>query len=754
VTQTITRPGFGVSVVRGQPPSAPAAWSPAKVAATLAQLSGKNGATGGSSNPPTEASVAQSGISNTVSGNVAASVQQAAQNTPASTAPPVVNVGTVQNSVNTNTVASQGNSVVADADRSPTPPGTPISSPSTPISSPSTPISSPSTPINLGTPISGLVKVTTIGSNLGFINQTASGRIPYTGFLNNATVTGTASGVGTLFTLSPLTPGATTNVSGTTSLGGTASGTAFLTADSDFFFSNLTSTNGSDSVFVFGGVPVQQSFFAPTATNQILAFNVLPEASSGSPIPFTLPQFGGNVANATISPFYVITPAGFQFGAFNATSNPNITSPRFMQASLAINGLGAGQNSALVISTGTFDTSNAGNVYANGPVRGTVFLSGASGPTRLSSAVATVPDANGNALYGGSTIDGFVLDQNDYANGNPSPLLASAVPFGGSAVNYAFTNPVLASAVPAGVGASRTTQTLQGYLSGIMFPSTGSPYSLAGGATISTNAINNRVSATFSGDDPFTAGTSGINSVVLQFGGLTAVADGSRSAFIDDNTFAATDSASVASQINGNNLPIESPGQPGTRIALVSSGSVPGAADSLLPAGAAFCQCQYLQWGYWTGQLDQVNGSGQLTRSDSANINFWIAGQPTVTMPTTGVGTYTGAAVGSVINNGASYLAAGGFNQTYNFGSLTGTVNITNFDGANYSGSVSSAGAIPGPGVSQAAVYAGNLTAPNRNVFLFGNFFGPSASETGGEFDIQSTAGAKYLASGVFAGKR
>jgi hypothetical protein len=54
VTQTITRPGFGVSVTRGGAPSTPAPAPPATVAATLAQLSGKSGATGGSSNPPTD----------------------------------------------------------------------------------------------------------------------------------------------------------------------------------------------------------------------------------------------------------------------------------------------------------------------------------------------------------------------------------------------------------------------------------------------------------------------------------------------------------------------------------------------------------------------------------------------------------------------------------------------------------------------------------------------------------------------------
>jgi len=116
---------------------------------------------------------------------------------------------------------------------------------------------------------------------------------------------------------------------------------------------------------------------------------------------------------------------------------------------------------------------------------------------------------------------------------------------------------------------------------------------------------------------------------------------------------------------------------------------------------------------------------------------------PTVTLPTAGVGTYNGVAVGAVLNNGKSYLAGGGYNQTYNFGTLTGTANITNFDGANYSAPLTGSGTI----------FTGNLTGPaNRTGVLAGTFFGPSAAVTGGGFAIQNPAGT-YVASGAFAGR-
>ncbi|HZK91373.1 MAG TPA: hypothetical protein VFC56_14605, partial [Stellaceae bacterium] len=88
--------------------------------------------------------------------------------------------------------------------------------------------------------------------------------------------------------------------------------------------------------------------------------------------------------------------------------------------------------------------------------------------------------------------------------------------------------------------------------------------------------------------------------------------------------------------------------------------------------------------------------------------------------------------------------AAGGFSQTYNFGSQSGTVNLSNFDGANYAGAVSGGG----------GRFSGNLTGgTNRNGAVVGSFFGPNAVEVGGGFGIHSTSGAPYLASGIFAGK-
>ena len=202
----------------------------------------------------------------------------------------------------------------------------------------------------------------------------------------------------------------------------------------------------------------------------------------------------------------MVAPAQSPFGAFNPNTNPNATGTRTLQASLAVNGTGAAQTSALVVQTGGFFTSSdTGTVAGDGIVRGSLAANGTTPPVRIGSGAATVPDGNGNNIFGtgmGSLpISGFVLDQNQY-NGNLNFVpnqVASQNPLGGTASTYAFNQPATPT-TSAGFG-SRTTQTTTGYFGGIMYPVVegmpGSPYAVTGTTSVSTNATSNQVAATF-----------------------------------------------------------------------------------------------------------------------------------------------------------------------------------------------------------------------------------------------------------------
>ena len=121
--------------------------------------------------------------------------------------------------------------------------------------------------------------------------------------------------------------------------------------------------------------------------------------------------------------------------------------------------------------------------------------------------------------------------------------------------------------------------------------------------------------------------------------------------------------------------------------------------------------------------------------------NFLFGGTPTVNLPTTGTGSYSGNAVGGVNNNGTTYLATGTFNESYNFGNNTGNFALNNFDGKSLSGTISGT-----------RTYGGQITGTNLSGAVAGEFFGQNAGTTGGLFNFSALSGPIYRAYGVFGG--
>ena len=573
----------------------------------------------------------------------------------------------------------------------------------------------------------------------------------------------------------PLVPGTAAlpaNGTGTSSPAGPVTGTTYMSPDGTFFYANLTPVNSpAQSEFIYGGQTVNPNFYQATGATRILAFNVQPDVALRSPIPFIRNQAGGNLPNAVVSPYYVVAPANVNFGnnLQGATRTPTL------QASLAIDGKGANQQSVIVVQTGQFFNASDGGVAVTGLVRGSSRLDPTAPPIRINSSDATVIDGNGGRIYGGSSIQGFVLDQNGYnfnSNYVPNQLAQENTLIQPQTIttNYAFNQPVKPGTVPTGVGTSRTTQTLTGFFGGLQQNPTAAngvsppPYIVLGGATISTNASTNRVSATLAGGvNPATPSTDGVTAEVLNFGSTSGLY-AARSAFVDNSHFAAVKSpynpaaTTTSSQglapviINGKVLTFDGdPGQAGL-LYLVSSGTVPSTA--LLPAGVSYCQCQYLQWGYWGGDI-RGGTTAENTVRERAHINTWVAGPLT---PATEInalamqkatGNYSGHLIGSVFNNGAQYLAAGGLQAAYNFGTQMGSFKVINYDGLNFTqtGKVSvTAGSTYGFGITQPP----NGGQPGLVGSVAGAFYGPQATETGGNFAFKKI-GLPYYTSGIFA---
>ena len=744
-SQQLYRPGFAVDINgAGGCPDSPHQAPPGEAGTILAQLDGRAGGNGGATTVPTNATIANSPIPNTISNNIQVSIQQAGSNSPPTPTPPTPTVQPPQVPTNQTQIASSQTQTV---------------------------VTKPTPPTPQGVTIAGQFK-DAFTTNTGFLNASLT---PFTGTITyppgttaqNGTLSATVTNSSPAFTfnLAPLTPGATTNANAPSVIGGVptgnvASGPATTSPDGDFFFADTVATTGDD-VFFFGGTPVSPTFFAPTPTPQILAFNILPDytlgsGSQGQTIPF-LPSFaGGTLANPVVSPLYVVTQPNQTFGNFNAISNPNGTVPRTLQASLAINGQQGNQTAALVVSTGEFVTSTtSGNVTYAADVRGVYMPGGTSPLVHVASGATAVPDGTGNSLFGGSSIDGFVIDSNQL-NANDQLISATAnssqIGVANGTTNFAFNQPVLATTLPTGVGTNRSLPAELGYFGGVAENGAGHPYVLTGDLVLTPNVTNSTFSAIFAGTDPFTQASSGVTSVIIPFGTVSGT-DHARSAIIDNNIFGATENYTVPVQITtpGGTTITYPTGSSGASTyptaAMVTSATVPGAANSLFQAaGATPCMCKYLQWGYWEANLPATNQGGPSNSVQSSYINTWVAGQPTVNMPATGTGMYSGAAIGTVNTAGQTYLAAGGFSNTYNFGTNTGNISISNFDGANYTAAISGSSGSPG--------FAGSLgqTGGNRVGIVVGGFAGPGAAETGGTFSLHAPMGPSYIASGIFAG--
>jgi hypothetical protein len=386
----------------------------------------------------------------------------------------------------------------------------------------------------------------------------------------------------------------------------------------------------------------------------------------------------------------------------------------------------------------------------NGVVRGSSQLSAAAPPVRIGSSFTSVVDGSGNSLYGKNAISGFVLDQTQYNTATPGsgvlttpviPSLASEVPLSGAATNYGFTHPATATTLPSGVGVNRTSQTvLTGNFGGLMNTTAQpQPYAITGTTVLVTDATVNRVAAVLASDPLTPTATRGVSNVEMVFGPTN-------SAFIDNNIYGASESQISPAFVNDH-------AAQAAQLYFLSSGAAPPP-SSLLPAGASYCQCQYLQWGYWGGDITSTSTSdSNAPRIDRGHINFWTAGPVTPLADINklaaqgAVGNYTGHMIGSVFNNGAQYTAAGGVAATYNFGTQMGSFSVINYDGRSFT-------TTGRPATSGASYQFGITNVPGLTGSINGGFYGPMAAETGGNFKFQTTAGPTYLTSGIFAAKR
>ncbi|MBR0654532.1 hypothetical protein [Plastoroseomonas arctica] len=226
----------------------------------------------------------------------------------------------------------------------------------------------------------------------------------------------------------------------------------------------------------------------------------------------------------------------------------------------------------------------------------------------------------------------------------------------------------------------------------------------------------------------------------LEFGARDPNTGQPTSAWIGAGTFAAVRPGTVAAD----GVTTRADGA-----ALVSADANLQQAFAAVPGFAMPASNGDMAWGLFLGDL--VNDSGG-TRRDHANLGFWVAGRPVdfATLSNLrGTFTYSGGMLGTAAQNGAVRVAAGGFTQSWDFGSRTGRL-AASYDGRDYNARIAMLG-------SNAIFTGSGLDGQrDRRLVVQGGFFGTAGNGTpppsvGGAFGI---AGSGYAANGIFAGRR
>jgi trimeric autotransporter adhesin len=531
--------------------------------------------------------------------------------------------------------------------------------------------------------------------------------------------------------------------------GGRFSGVGFANDAQTFFFYKLRLIDDSNRpLFLFGGVRNENPVVMRSQI-EFRAWQLIPGFPGDNQIPLLPAAFGGNFGGAVVSPLLAAlrpnTPE---------TSVPDAISPTLF-AALAVQGQGPQQRSAMVVRTGPFSVDqNPNNPTFNqlrlgGSALGSVRDSALGRPVRVQDGATTIFDQNGFSFYGAENEQpSFVLGSDLFSASAGFPYQDSAA-FAQPFTNLTQSNEYYAAhaalpapnLLPANIGALRSTRTLNGYAAGIaearITATTFQDYAFATvsnsplNLSISTDAARNRLAAAFRVRDV----SFSFQEFNLVFGDLSA-SNGSRSAFIDDRRFGARASADDPSQVAGVNAQL-------ANMAMVSFDVVPN--TSFFPAGTAPCSCQFVQWGFF---LWDVQGqTGPRTRG---HINPWVAGElPAIgTLPTTGTASYTGHAVGNVLDAaGNRYIAAGSYTQSWNFQFQSGAATISNFDGRTLNAiSLTSA---------NGRDFGGGLGGGGASGSLHGSFVrggNSQAAEVMGQFNFSEPSG--YRAAGIVAGTK
>ncbi|MBA4799981.1 MAG: FecR domain-containing protein [Rhizobiales bacterium] len=510
---------------------------------------------------------------------------------------------------------------------------------------------------------------------------------------------GTLSGTdaaGNAFTLPAL---AATNVfteqSVTAEVNGVAvSGTAYTGSGGFFTYMLAAEDDDPEAFYVIGGTPADAR--DTLSSGEILSYALEPDLlaalvnSGGQTIPFT-GSFNGEAGAAAVASDLLI-------GGVSDTTGG--VAGRALQASLVISGSGSSQSSAINVFTGSVKSLTGGGYGLVASTAGSSRTDALNSSTHNQGIAGSIGSTAGEDHFLGADGEYLVIGSGSIET---MDLSYEAPEFDGyEQVHVAKRDD--------SVSLSKTTslsgQEATGFISGV-YTEDGDDVLMTGRAVVTADAA----SASFEGR--FTS-----------MGGdeyADFYTEDANSTYLSDQLMAATNSDQGSYMVSSEVVPSN-----------LFAGSQPN----------QICNaCEFMTWGWW-GR----NSVGEVLYE--VHLGNWIIGdQPeNSAVPTSGTATYTGNAVGTVVNAGAQYIATGTMSSTMNFGTRTGTVSVSNYDSKSFSAGVNFGSNTP--------TFSGSVTSGVASGTVTGAFASNGTDPVKGIMGNFSVVDGTWSSSGIFAGSR
>lgn len=478
----------------------------------------------------------------------------------------------------------------------------------------------------------------TVGAGSGAIGGSSGVRLEQSrGTLTSntdGTLTG-SDGAGNDFTLPALSSATVlTEQLVTGEVNGTAvNGTAYTGSGGFFTYMVKAQIADPQAFYVVGGTPAdaQETLSSGEILSYVLKPDLLAALMNGDEqtIPFTGSFIGSE--DAVVSDLLV-------GGVIDASDG---TVGRALQASLVISGTGSGQTSAINVMSGVFKPVSGGGYGMTGSTAGSSRSDAEDDAGHIQGLTASIGSTAGEDHFLGADGEYLVIASGSMGTrefGEPAPEFD-----GYEQVHVASRDDSISID-----GQKRLSDETLGFTSGIV-EEFGGERLFTGRVTITPDAD----SGTFEGRF-----TSNGGDEYADF-----YSDDANSSYLSDQLIAATN------QEQGSYM--------------VSSAAVPAKIFDGGQSSQICNACDFMTWGWWgrnsVGEVDY-----------KVHLGNWIIGvrPENMDVPTSGTATYNGNAVGTVLNDGAQYIATGQMISTMNFASRSGTVSVTGFDGRDFSTSV------------------------------------------------------------------